>query len=715
MAAYDDTLYCPLNYRPCKWSDTDEVQCIPSEHMPCTDTKKEYREWYEDGKTYPCLSPAQWNDHEDFEAGLSCKFVEEEKKFAYQTDKPVLSRQRSERAERPGWIIPRFTIDAHGKIKQGTTTIPPNMSLTTWGAWGFFQWNLINDRIFKLLSKRERLTNEDIKKVYQYENLTQVAKPYQCTMNTFPPTWKKDEYKLGAEGNRVIPYNQDCYEIRVSSHGRGGGGKKDQVQIQDTTMNRQWSVLPADENTSKEKLIWKDGETSKGEDGTIIWKNKPITEVLKLIYKYSNEKYGPYGTAYKWDRNNQTSAHFFKPRLVGRIRVDLLCCLRYDVNCNYGSDSKEATWKKKTIKDFDEEDSTTFDQIQQHLKKRETKVLYSWTGGLDPVENMEHWRFGDVVAYDGYFKNLENWISTEKDKKNLEKIYGILSQQIYKSLFFAALPESPSDDIKTTTDTRFKLFQVMLGNFKIILEDTVREIIHRDKNQTKTENFLTSACQFIGGMQDSQHPGFYSACQEYILMIFIAVKFLKLGGNVNALIKIEKSCLISWMFFLHKDQTLAKLPITSALTSRSVFNLDGENNQLKFYSALISSKDSYHNNYYSAQNVGELLPPEAIKLVPPPLQERPEDEKLTLEEKEMKENNLKLWNNITNDLNITTNATDKFEYFCNRDEIKWPCEITHLLSLYDTFINKMIPSFLQRFKRVPTVMGVFLHPFWPDD
>ena len=170
-------------------------------------------------------------------------------------------------------------------------------------------------------------------------------------------------------------------------------------------------------------------------------------------------------------------------------------------------------------------------------------------------------------------------------------------------------------------------------------------------------------------------------------MIFIAVKFLKLGGNVNALIKIEKSCLISWMFFLHKDQTLAKLPITSALTSRSVFNLDGENNQLKFYSALISSKDSYHKNYYSAQNIGELLPPEAIKLVPPPppLQERPEDENLTLK-KEMKENNLNLWNQITNDLNITTNATDQFDGFCNIFNITWPCKITHLLSLYNTFI-----------------------------
>ena len=161
-------------------------------------------------------------------------------------------------------------------------------------------------------------------------------------------------------------------------------------------------------------------------------------------------------------------------------------------------------------------------------------------------------------------------------------------------------------------------------------------------------------------------------------MIFIAVKFLKLGGNVNALIKIEKSCLISWMFFLHKD------------TSR-LFNLDGENNQLKFYSALISSKDSYHKNYYSAQNIGELLPPEAIKLVPPPppLQERPEDENLTLK-KEMKENNLNLWNRITNDLNITTNATDQFDGFCNIFNITWPCKITHLLSLYDTFINEMI-------------------------
>ena len=45
---FDDSLYCPLNYQPCKWSDTDKVQCIPREHLPCTDTREEYIDWYED-------------------------------------------------------------------------------------------------------------------------------------------------------------------------------------------------------------------------------------------------------------------------------------------------------------------------------------------------------------------------------------------------------------------------------------------------------------------------------------------------------------------------------------------------------------------------------------------------------------------------------------------------------------------------------------------
>ena len=244
----------------------------------------------------------------------------------------------------------------------------------------------INDKIDDLLStKRERLTAEDIQNIYE-----DIPEYYQCSRNTFPPTWKDAEYELGAAGNRVVPYNKDCYKIILSSRGSSPGVEKDQAIIRDTTMKRQ----------EKAEIIWKDGNisASPSKEGQDPWKSKDLTKVLKRIYMYSNKKYGEYGKSCKLDQNIN----------VDRIRVTNLSCLKYDSSCIIGScDSRTLD---KTV---------TFEQIEQELKKREKKVLYrdpvpSLT--QYPVENMEDWRidtlshfpYTKITPYDAYFENLEN-------------------------------------------------------------------------------------------------------------------------------------------------------------------------------------------------------------------------------------------------------------------------------------------------------------------
>ena len=236
--------------------------------------------------------------------------------------------------------------------------------------------------------------------------------------------------KTGAAGNRVVPYNKDCYKITLSSQGSSSGAEKDQAIIEDTTFLRQHNHLRP--RFQDKIVIWKDGPIKENKEGQEIWATKPLTEVLELIYTYSNKKYGEYGKSCKLGRNIT----------VDRIRVTNLSCLKYDSSCIIGScDSRTLN---KTV---------TFEQIEQELKKREKKVLYrdpvpSLT--QDPVENMEDWRtdtlshfpYTKIMPYDAYFENLENWVNTKQNKDDLIHVYTFLTKHIYKSLFLEAILNS---------------------------------------------------------------------------------------------------------------------------------------------------------------------------------------------------------------------------------------------------------------------------------
>jgi len=543
---FDDSLYCPLNYQPCKWSDTDKVQCIPREHFPCTDTREEYIDWYEDEdedeKIYPCQSLAALKKSNQ-EQGLSCKFVEKEQMFAYLTDQPVLSHQTSEMAERPDRIIPRFMINAHGGISPGTTTIPPNMSLTTWGAWGEVQHI---DRLTKidsfLSTKRERLTAEDIQKIYEdvgplppgiSETQKRVRSQYfQHSRNTFPPTWKDDEYVLGDEGNRGIPYNKDCYKITLSSTGSArhnrnvAGSQNHQGIIKDTTMDRE----------EKTHIIWKDGPIEEEKEGTDPWVRRDLTKILNWIYEYSNEKYGNFGTVCKLDEGHNK-------RTVDRIRVTLHCCLGYNPECIIGScDSR----KKEVV---------NFEQIQQDLNKRKQKILYrdpALFGWVNPIENMARWRIDDlppfpyteITPYDAYFQNLENWVRNETNPNNLIDVYNILTKQIYTTLFLEALgkinslnlPGERWAEIKRELSADLLKFKGLLEKFSLFFQ---------------TMNL--SVCKICRSMALNPEMANldYSACQEYLIKTAIFLKLINLDSNYsNGLIQLEKDCLKSWLFLV---------------------------------------------------------------------------------------------------------------------------------------------------------------------
>ena len=613
---WDDSLYCPLNYVPCKWSGADEVQCIPREHLPCTNTRDEYRErrlkedtvsgqitqnrlkrnklkailglhpewrsWrsgpvrrsdknkakyqrYNDGEISLCRSPAQWNETKAVQ-GLSCKFDEDKKTLAYLTEQPVLSRQISEMADRPGWIIPRFTIDAHGSVRVGTTTIPPNTSLTTWGAWGKLQWNFISDKIGNLLStKKEKITAEDIQNIYK-----DISKTYQCSRNTFPPTWKDSNYELGGKGNRVVPYNKDCYKITLSSRGSSvpQDNDNDKATIKDTTMKQDGDI----------QVIWRDGLMRKQPvsdekididsykipppndnniagwgylDPDLGWKCEDLTKVLMWIYQYSIEKYGNFGTDCKLDRENNK-------RKVGRIRITLQSCLRYNPSCIIGS------CESRTL-----DKDVSYEQITRDLDERKKKLLYRAPIHHDPVENMAHWRidalshfpYAKITPYDAYFENLENWVITETNQKSLIHVYEILTKQIYKTLFLEAIMESnsPAHRGRGALLTPLKRGIInnelgkYLGDFIKLLRSYYISFVSWQPRRLRSRqgSDFCNICQTFPEMFLN-----YSVCQEFLIKTEIFVKLIKLNPDVeDKLINLEKECLKSWIYLVIEQLT----------------------------------------------------------------------------------------------------------------------------------------------------------------
>jgi len=388
-------------------------------------------------------------------------------------------------------------------------------------------WIYINEKVLDLKEKHV-VTAQDIRNAF-----SSASDSYRCDPNTFPPIPGPDWYELGGGDKKVVPYNEDCYKISLSS----GKTEDDRARVLDTTFKNDpefWFPSHLRSNNITDKI----GLQEK-------WVFKDISEVLNAIYEYSNKTYGKYGEESKVDAD----------RKVGRIRVDTLNCLRYSPDCIIG----ECLLPEKDV-----QPSVSFEDIKQSLDEKITIggertsvreiMLYSASVyDPNPVGNMEHWRIDslqsrpegkspDTLNYDTYFKNLEIWAKTEKDPKNLQYVYEYLTRRIYRSLLLEAIDNANGN-------TRWKDYfspeweDILRFNLRSYLTGGFLKLWRR----SLAEKSICNICRTTPGRLTLDN----SVCQEYLIKTLIFLKLQSLGSMVKKeLVDLEKMYLISWLNFV---------------------------------------------------------------------------------------------------------------------------------------------------------------------
>lgn len=372
-----EPLFCPPDYKYCSWGPNDSG-CIPDK-TTCQSSRSDYKNLYSLSNVKPC------------------QLYNEENRWLLKplsecSAKPLLTRKISYSKREEVDLIPRFIIDAHGSIDEGTTCIPPYMNLKTWGSWGKFQWSSINTKLINILENRQ-VTRKELQKIYKDESI------YSCDPKIFPLDSGKNYYELG--NPPFIPYNNHCYKIILSSKGSYNTGKAEMSVIKDITKTNDYPL-------KRGGVIYTNNK----------WKKIPLSNVLKWIHKYSKDTYGECGKPSIYKGDNRT---------VARIRVNLFCCLNYK--------------KKGCLSDF-WDPSIPQMTLETLMKKRKSIDLYK-PGTRWDMKNMEHWRVDPSTTseYNQYFQRLKEFINEEKNVERLEDIYKFLSGKLYHSLLLNEILE----------------------------------------------------------------------------------------------------------------------------------------------------------------------------------------------------------------------------------------------------------------------------------
>jgi len=403
-------LFCPPDHKYCSWGQND-AGCIPKK-TTCQSSRTEYKNFYPLLHVTPCQPYNKENDKWQLTPLEEC------------SEKSLLTRKISY-SKKEHQLTPRFIIDAHGSIEEGTTWIPPYMYLKTWGSWGKLQWSSINTKLINMLENRQ-VTPKELQKIYTDEST------YSCDPQTFPSDAGKDTYELGKPP--FIPYNNHCYKIVLSSHRPFKGSEKSVIK----------DITKTNDNTPKNlsslQFLSPSGKKKS---------QYSLTDVLEWIYKYSNDTYGKYGEPSIYAGDNRT---------VSKIRVNLFCCLSYKKKKNCLSDFWDPSIPQKSLDDL--------------MKIRKSIPLYK-PGTRGGMKSMEYWRVDPSTTseYNQYFHHLKEFIKKENNVELLEELYKFLSEKLYHSLLLnEILGEKYKEDRNygQSIDIISKL-KTYIAEFKLIL------------------------------------------------------------------------------------------------------------------------------------------------------------------------------------------------------------------------------------------------------